>query len=92
MSILVKFRAPAGFISLDLNKISAFEITHQRNSCELLAITPENPRNDTPYAIAKRDKEWQLRDILTDLQRLKAETGDCIFEITDTDSQLIKRI
>jgi len=92
MSILVKFRGPAGSVSLDLCKIASFEITRQRNSCELLAITPENPRNDSPYAIAKRDKEWQLRDILADLERLKAESGDFIFEITDTDSHLMKKV
>lgn len=91
MSVHVKFRASSGFISLDLGKISSFEITRQRNTCELLAITPENPRRDSPYTIAKRDHEWQLRDIMTDLQRLKGETGDSIFEITDTESHLVKK-
>ena len=91
MGVLVRFRAPSGLISLDLGRISSFEITRQRNTCELLAITPENPRKDTPYAIAKRDKEWQLKNILADLQRLKGEPGDIIFEITDTDCCLVKK-
>jgi len=92
MSVEVKFRSPGGFISLNLDKISMFEITRRRNSCELLAITPENPQRNAPYAIARRDKEWQLNEILIDLQRLKEENTDIIFEITDTESHLVKKL
>jgi len=92
MSVLVKFMSPAGFISLNLDRIETFEVTRQRNTCELLAITPENPRRETPYAIAKRDNEWQIKEILADLQKLRGKTGDFIFEITDSDRHLQKKI
>lgn len=91
MGVLVKFMAPGGFVSLDLNKISTFQITRQRTTCELLAITPENPQRNTPYAIARRDKEWQLKEILDNLQRLKDENRDFIYEITDTGIQLVTK-
>lgn len=92
MSVQVTFRAPNGLISLDLTKISAFQITRQRNTCELLAITPENPRRDAPYTIARRDHEWQLKDIMNDLERLKVDTRNITFEITETGSQLVNRL
>lgn len=92
MSVLVKFQSPTGYVFLDLKKISVFQITRQRNTCEIIAITPENPHPQTPYVIARRDHEWKLREILDNLQRLKSEKGeDIIFEITDTDVHLIKK-
>jgi hypothetical protein len=92
MSVTVKFRHPGGFRSLDLAKITDFQITRQRNTCELLAITPENRQPDTPYIIAMRDKEWQLKDILADLERLKNENRDLIYEITATEVHLVKGV
>jgi hypothetical protein len=96
MSVQVKFIQPGTFhlgtsLSLDLDKISKFQISHQRNTCELLAITPENPRPDTPYMIARRDKEYQLQDILKDLQQLQQEHKDTIYDITDTGVRLVKK-
>jgi hypothetical protein len=91
MSVTLKFRSPAGIISLNLDKISLFQITRQRNSCELLALTPENPRPQTPYSIARRDKEWQLQDLMADLANLKKETGDLTYDITDTGIHLVQR-
>jgi hypothetical protein len=96
MSVQVKFMQPGTFhletsLSLDLDKISKFQIIHQRNTCELLAINPENPRPDTPYMIARRDKEYQLQDILKDLQQLQQEHKDTIYDITDTGVRLVKK-
>jgi len=90
MSVLIKFRHTGVYhqgdsLSIDLAKISEFKITRQRNSCELLAITPENHQPDQPYAIATRDREYQLQEIITDLNKLKKETRDLIYEITDTE-------
>jgi len=97
MSVLVKFMQSgtfhAGeFKSIDLDKISKFEISRQRNTCELLAITPENPRPGTPYMIARRDNEYQLQAILKDLQQLKQENKDIIYNITDTEVHLLKKL
>lgn len=90
MSVLVKFLQSGSFNagvfkSLELDKITKFEINHLRNTCELIAITPENPRNNSPYIIARRDNEYQLQDILRDLQQLKRENKDIIYEITDSE-------
>ncbi len=90
MSVQVKFATPSGSVSLDLARISAFEITRLRTTFELLALTPENPRKNTPYVIATRGWEWQVREIADTLQKLKAETGEIIFEITDSESHLVK--
>jgi hypothetical protein len=92
MSVLVKFRHVGVFhtgdsLSIDLSKISEFKITRQRNSCELLAITPENHQPDKPYSIATRDREYQLQEIMTDLRQLKKEKRDITYEITDTGVQ-----
>jgi len=96
MSVLVKFMQPGTFQtgvpkSIDLDKISRFQISHQRTTCELLAITPENPRPDTPFMIARRDNEFQLQDILKDLRQLKQENKDIIYDITDTGVRLINK-
>jgi hypothetical protein len=96
MSVLVKFMQSGSFHagefkSLDLNKISKFEISRQRNTCELLAITPENPRPNTPYMIARRDNEYQLQSILKDLQQLKQDNKDIIYHITDTEVHLVNK-
>ena len=96
MSVFVKFRHSGvfhrgDFLSIDPGKISEFRITRQRNTCELLAITPENHQSDRPYSIATRDREYQLQEIITDLKALKKENGDLIYEITDTDVHRIKK-
>jgi hypothetical protein len=75
--------------SLDLDKISRFQITRQRNSCELLATTPENPRPDTPYMLARRDHEYELQAILSDLRQLKTEQKESVYRITDTEAGLV---
>jgi hypothetical protein len=75
--------------SLDLDKISRFRITHQRNSCELFATTPENPRPETPYLLARRDHEYELQDILTDLKQLKTGQKESVYKITDTEAGLV---
>ena len=91
MSVQIRFVQSGSFHagefkSLDLDKISRFQIARQRNTCELHAITPENPRPDTPYIIARRDKEYEMAVILQDLQQLKTEKRDLIYEITDTEA------
>jgi len=96
MSVLVKFMQSGTFysgvsLSIDLDKISKFEISHQRTTCELLAITPENPRPDIPYMIARRDNEYQLQDILKDLRQLKQDHKDIIYDITDTGTHLVNK-
>jgi hypothetical protein len=97
MSVFIKFRHLGVYhkgdsLSIDLAKISEFKITRQRSTCELLAITPENQQPDRPYSIATRDREYQLQEIITDLKKLKKETGDLIYEITDTGVHLIKTV
>ncbi len=97
MSVLVKFLQSGSFHagefkSLELDKITKFEINHQRNSCELIAMTPENPQQNTPYVIARRDMEYKLQDMLNDLQKLKQEKKDIIYEITDDEVRLIKKV
>jgi hypothetical protein len=97
MSVLVKFRHSGPFhsgefASIDLEKISEFKITRQRNTCELLAITPENPQPNMPYIIATRDYEYEIKDILKDLQQLKQKNKDLIYEITDTEVHLVRKI
>ncbi|MCK9578988.1 MAG: hypothetical protein M0Q92_00880 [Methanoregula sp.] len=95
MSVLVKFLQSGSFNdgkfkSLDLEKITKLQIAHLRNTCELLATTPENPRPNTPYIIARRDREYELQAILKDLQQLKRETKDITYEITDTEAHQVK--
>jgi hypothetical protein len=94
MSVLVKFMQSgtfhAGeFLSLDLSKISRLQISRQRNTCELIAVTPENPRPGTPYMIARRDKEYEVQAILNDLQELRKETKNATYEITDTEARVV---
>jgi len=95
MTVLVKFRHVGVFhtgdsLSIDLAKISEFRITRQRSTCDLLAITPENQQPDKPYAIATRDREYQLQEIIADLKKLKKENPDLMYEITDTEVHRIK--
>jgi hypothetical protein len=97
MSVLIKFRHTGPFHSgasktIDLDKVSEFRISRQRNTCELLAITPENPQPNSPYAIARRDNEYQLQDILKELQQLKKKNRDIIYEITDTEVHLVAKV
>ncbi|MFA5348183.1 MAG: hypothetical protein WC294_08600 [Methanoregula sp.] len=96
MSVLIKFMQSgmfhAGdFLSIDLDKISRFQISRQRNTCELIAITPENPRPNTPYMIARRDNEYQLQAILTELRQLQQEHKDIIYDMTGTEVHLVKK-
>ncbi|WP_292370997.1 hypothetical protein [Methanoregula sp. UBA64] len=90
MSVMVKFHHVGVFhsgdsLSIDLSKITEFKITRQRNTCDLLAITPENQQPDRPYAIATRDREFQLQEIIADLKKLKTERRNLVYEITDTE-------
>jgi hypothetical protein len=94
MSVLVKFMQSGSFHSgvsksLDLGQISKLQISRQRNSCELLATTPENPQPSVPYMIARRDQEYELKAILNDLQLLRVEKRNVTYEITDTESRLV---
>jgi len=95
MSVTVKFIHSSGpfhsgeFVSIDLARISQLKITRQRNTCELLAITPENPQPNQPYSIARRDRENLLQVILQDLQQLRQEKNEIIYEITDTEVRRI---
>jgi hypothetical protein len=77
------------FKFLDLSQITQLKIARLRNTCELLATTPENPQPNTPYVIARRDREYELQAILTDLQQLKRETREVIYEITDTEAHRV---
>jgi hypothetical protein len=97
VSVLVKFMQSGSFHageykSIDLDKISKFEICRQRNTCELIAITPENPQANTPYVIAKRDREYEIQAILNELQQLKQEKKDIIYEITGTEIHRVNKI
>jgi hypothetical protein len=94
MSVRVKFTPSGAFCSgvskyLDLGQISKLQISRQRNSCELLATTPENPQPGVPYTIARRDQEYELKDILHDLQQLRMEKRDATYEITDKETRLV---
>jgi hypothetical protein len=94
MSVQIKFMQSGSFHageikSLDLDKISRFQITHQRNSCELFVTTPENPRPETPYMLARRDREYELQAIVNDLRQLKTEQKEAVYRITDTEAGLV---
>jgi hypothetical protein len=94
MSVRVKFMPSGAFHSgvskyLDLGQISKLQISRQRNSCELLATTPENPQPSVPYTIARRDQEYELKAILNDLQQLRVEKRDATYEITDTETRFV---
>jgi hypothetical protein len=98
MTITVRFRQSGQFNSgefksLDLDQISNLRLNHMRNTCELLATTPENPRPNNPYLIATRDNEYELQAIINDLQKLKQgikqEKRNLIYEITETEAHLI---
>jgi len=94
MAVVVKFKQSGQFNSgefrsLDLDQISKLQINHLRNNCELLATTPENPRPNTPYIIATRDNQYELQAIINDLQKLRQEKKNLIYEITETEAHLI---
>ena len=96
MSVFIKFGHSGpfhrgDFVCIDLEKITEFKIIHQRNTSEILAITPENHQPDRPYVIAIRDRDFQIQDILKDLQQLKKGEEGFIYEITDTEAHLIKK-
>jgi hypothetical protein len=95
MTIQVKFMQSGTFHAgefkfLDLDKISRLQITRLRNTCELFATTPENPQPGTPYMIARRDREYELQSIVSELQQLKQEKKDIVYEITDSAARLLK--
>jgi hypothetical protein len=94
VSVQVKFIQSGTFHageikSLDLEKISRFQITHQRNTCELFVTTPENPRPESPYMLARRDREYELQAIVNDLRQLKAEQKEAVYKITDMEAGLV---
>jgi hypothetical protein len=96
MSVLVRFIQSGSFNSgefksLDLDRISNFQISRQRNTCDLLATTPENLQPNTPYVIARRSHEYELKDILTEIQKLRNEKKDVIYEITDTEAHRVTK-
>ena len=96
MSIQIRFVQSGSFHAgefkfLDLDKISRFQITRQRNTCELFATTPENPQPNTPYVLARRDNEYELQAILTDLKQLKQDQNETVYEITDTEARQVKK-
>ena len=80
------------FLCIDLDKVSKLQINRLRNTCELLAYTPENPQPNNPYAIARRDSEYMLKDILNDLQQMKQEKRDVVYEITDTEAHQVRAV
>jgi uncharacterized protein VirK/YbjX len=97
MTVMVRFLQSGSFnsgefLSLDLEKISSIRISRQRNTSELLATTPENPRPNTPYIIATRDKEYELQAIINDLQQLRQEKKNSTYEITDTEAHLVTTV
>jgi hypothetical protein len=97
MSVIIKFIRSGSFhagdfLSLELDKITRLQVNRLRNTCELLAYTPENPQPNTPFVIARRDSEYQLQDILKDLQQMKQENKDIVYEITDAEVRQTKKI
>ncbi len=96
MGAQVKFMQSGSFHAgefkfLDPDKITRFQITRQRNTCELLISTPENPRPETPYMIARRDHEYELQAIITDIRQLKQEHKETVYEITDTSARQVTK-
>jgi hypothetical protein len=94
MTVVVKFRQSGQFNSgefksLELEKITKLKINHLRNSCELVADTPENPRPNTPYIIAEREKSYELQTIMDELQQLRQGKKSGIYEITETEAHLL---
>jgi hypothetical protein len=94
MTLIVKFKQSGQFNSgefrfLELNQITKLQINHMRNTCELHATTPENPRPNTPYLIAERENEYELQTIIDDLQHLLKEKKSGTYEITETEAHLL---
>jgi hypothetical protein len=94
MTVMVKFKQSGQFNAgtfkfLDLDKISHLQLNHLRNTYELLATTPENPQPNTPYIIATREHQYEIEAILKELQQLKKEKKNLIYEITETEVHLI---
>ena len=94
MTVQVKFMQSGSFNAgtfkfLDLALITKMQISRQRNTCELVAFTPENPQPGRPYILATRDRANQLEEILTDLQQLKQGNIDSIYEITDSEAHRV---
>jgi len=95
MSITVKFKQSgqfnAGeFKSLDLDKVTKLQINRLRNTCELHATTPENPRPNTPYLVASRENAYELQTIIDELQQLRQAKKSGVYEITETEAHLIQ--
>ena len=94
MTAIVKFKQlgqfNAGeFKSLELDRITKLQINHLRNSCELVADTPENPRPNTPYIIAARENAYELQIIIDELDQLRRAKKSGIYEITETEAHLL---
>jgi hypothetical protein len=94
MTIIVKFRQSGQFNSgefksLDLDKITKLKINHLRNSAELAADTPENPRPNTPYIIAERENAYELQTIVDELDQLSRAKKSGVYEITETEAHLL---
>jgi hypothetical protein len=75
--------------SLDLEKITKLQINRLRNTCELHATTPENPRPNTPFLIASRERAYELQVIIDDLEQFRRTKKTGIYEITETESHLV---
>ena len=94
MTINVKFKQSGQFHSgkfksLDLDKISKFQIIRLRTTYELLATTPENPQPGIPYILATRDHQYELQAMINDLQELKQKEKNVTYEITETETHLV---
>jgi hypothetical protein len=90
LSAILKFQSPRGAISLNLDNIGELQIHYKRTHCELVAITPENQSTQNPFIIARRDNEWQIKELIKEINQLKKVKRDIIFEITDKDFHLTK--
>jgi len=95
MTITLKFMQSGQFNSgefksLDLDQITKLQINRLRNTCELHATTPENPRPNTPFLIASRERAYELQAIIDELQQLKQAKKSGIYEITETESHLVQ--
>jgi hypothetical protein len=78
------------FKSLDLDQITQLRINRLRNTCELYATTPENPRSNTPYVIASRENTYELQAMIDELQQLRQAKRSGVYEITETEAHLVK--
>lgn len=95
MTITVKFMQSGQFNSgefksLDLDRITKLQINRLRNTCELYATTLENPRPNTPFIIASRERAYELQAIIDELLQYKQAKKSGVYEITDTEARLVQ--